>query len=272
MHRQPANIQRYPDQITGGASLRRDNGPVIPGKNVEECGFTGVWPTQDRNGNTITVEHVPFCLGYCYPHGINQLIHRLPHCLIQIIGQFFISEINQRFQPGRQIDQLLPPGFRDRAKPAIKLAHGGAMLFGRIGIDHVPDRLSLIEINPAIEERPAGKLARVCEPETGQGFQRLHHHPAQHGAAMQVKFGKVFTGGAVGAGKKHHHAAIKPVAIGVRDGGEGGAARFGQPARHPPQGTRSTRPGDPDNLNSRTSRRCRQGENRFNVLLHAISP
>src|SRR5271165_5696197 len=84
-----------------------------------------------------------------------------------------LGEIHSRFQGGDQLHELLFCRLQTLGNGACELARGNLRLVKRLRFDQIAHRLSLREINAAIEKSAHGELTRFSE--TSPTFERQLH-------------------------------------------------------------------------------------------------
>ena len=260
-------LYRLFHHVTGGASHRRDDGPVEPGQQVEQCGFARIWSAHNGAVHTfaqdgirliIMDQLVQLCL-YPTQYAVQMVTIQLRHIFFGKIHPCGKVSLNggKRFLLGTDL----------LCQRTAQRGIGQRGTLTAIRRDQIHDGFGLRQTQLAVQERAAGVLAGRGRLSTGSktGF----HQTAGHGAAaMAGKLHHVFAGIAVGRAEKQGHALIKGFVPFPECAVHGGVA-FGilhlfcgvGRAEHPGCYGIALRTGEPHDGNAACARRCCNGCN-----------
>ena len=120
-----------------------------------------------------------------------------------------IGEVEARLDECLGAQQLLAPGFIERAGPTVGLGERLARLRLGLGVDEIGEALDLGEVELAVGEGTGGELAGLRQPHASYRQHRLDD-AANHGAAaMDVQLGHVLSRKACRPRQPQHQPAIQ---------------------------------------------------------------
>ena len=108
----------------------------------------------------------------------------------------------------RGFDDLRAPVARLVAEQTLQLTQRLAALPIGVGMDQIVETFGLGEIELAVLERAAGKLARLRRADIGQSRERCEQRRQHRAPAMDMKFGDVLAGRTCRSRKPQHHRIV----------------------------------------------------------------
>src|SRR5262249_15278733 len=133
------------------------------------------------------------------------------HLLPEPIGEAFFGKVDLGFYISERAQQPASPVLIETPERAAKLAERLPSLPRRLGRDQIGPALRGREIELAMLEGAPGEFAGLGEAKAQRG-ERLHQSGDDGAAAMEVEFGDVLAGEALGRGKEQGQAVIDHLA------------------------------------------------------------
>ena len=107
------------------------------------------------------------------------------------------------------MDQPPAPAQIELALRAFGILHRKAPLRLGLGIDQIGQRLGLDQIDLAVEKGAAREFAGFGMPDAVEAGDRLQHLGHDGAPAMDMEFGDILAGKAVGPGKEDDQATVE---------------------------------------------------------------
>lgn len=151
------------DEVTGGALDVGDDGAIFFQEGVEEGGFADVRCADDGYGDAVLDGLTGLkAVGQTHDFGVNLAGEVDEAGAVGKLDVFF-AEVEFEFEERGEFEELVVEGGELLADAAFHLLHGKAMGGGGLGGDEIGDGFGLGEVEAAVGEGAAGKLAWLCE-------------------------------------------------------------------------------------------------------------
>ena len=189
-------------------------------------------------------------------------LQRRPEQILRHIG--LVGKINSRLHERQRFDQPRPPCLGAVAEQALELPiRLPALRFG-LGANQIGQTLDGGEVEPAVLEGAARKLAGLCRPQSVDAAECAEHRGNDRAPSVHLQFGDVLAGLTAGAWKPQRQRFVEHFAAGgIADPGEGGLARLRHAACEGLQCMAGARARD---SNNRDGRRRAAGGKRENSI------
>ena len=194
--------ERALDDIASRPRRRRDDGPIVSEKRVEQTRLAGIRPTDEGDRNAVVDVAAASGRSRETLHFLDERLGASPN-RSHLHADFFVGEVETDLEARDNIDEALtqPADLgAEVASERTRRQHGRAL--GACA-DQQRHRFSAGEIHPPVDERPAGELAR-CGQARALTAQSLDDRAKNRHAAVAREFHDILTG--IGARRAHDEA------------------------------------------------------------------
>ena len=219
----------WPGQnIACGSCKRCRNCSLTLYQSIEQGAFSSIWRTRQHDPEAFTQGLSPRT---AEPLSQGPFKTQEPRAKVlwQALDVIFVAEIEHSLNRSREAEELLTPA-RDRARQfAAGHRHSRAALQFSLRREQISQALGFGKVDPTIRKGSAREFARLRRSQARLPIQSRANCCNHSPAAVQMKFGRIFTRCRAGSRQPEHQGTVEQSAV-----------RIAQRGRHSPPGWRQT--------------------------------
>ena len=197
------------DDVTGGPGMRRDDRRFAFRQQVEQRRLAGIRRPGDGHHQPLADALAAMAVGQRRPDLGGQFAHHIQSRSDQLFRHVgLVGKIDTGLDQRQRLDQPPPPGLGAVAEQALHLPERLPPLPLRLGADQIGKAFNRCEVELAVLEGAAGELARLSRAQALDAAERLKRGGDHRGPAVNLEFGGVFAGLAVGRGKPQRQSFV----------------------------------------------------------------